>query len=102
MTKGIVMDVTTQAYHLGELLAVIHRDGGQHESSVGYAQATTDAIKIVCDAREAADVLHNTIRWYQDTLDLIKSECIGARCDEKTFNLAERILGLARREGCPG
>ena len=38
---------TTAAHWLGELLAVIHRDGGHYEGKHGAIVATQDAIKIV-------------------------------------------------------
>lgn len=40
-------DEATAAHWLGELLAIIHRDGGQYEAKHGTILATQDAIKIV-------------------------------------------------------
>jgi hypothetical protein len=41
-------------YMLGELLAIIHRDGGHHQSDVGTVQAVRDACKGSTDTPRGA------------------------------------------------
>jgi len=40
---------------IGNLLAVIHRDGGQHTNEVGFTQSFVDATEIVCRLRQERD-----------------------------------------------
>lgn len=50
---------------LGNLLAVIHRDGGHYESEHGTEKAVTDAMQRICDTRaglDAADELAMLVR----------------------------------------
>lgn len=43
----------TAEHWLGELLAVIHRDGGHYAEQHGYHKATLDAMRIVHGMRQA-------------------------------------------------
>lgn len=47
---------------LGELLAVLHRDGGQYMALAGPAVATLDAIKVYYDLRSEVAELRFKLR----------------------------------------
>lgn len=63
---------TAEQSHLNNLLAVIHRDGGQHQDEVGTEQAVADAMEAVVKMREriteleaelhAAETVHDNER----------------------------------------
>jgi hypothetical protein len=46
-TSDQKVEEETARHWLGELLAVIHRDGGQYQDKHGFITATQDAIKLV-------------------------------------------------------
>lgn len=54
---------------LGELLAVIHGDGGHYQALQGSENATRDAIKKVNDVRIALDAAEYKIGTLQAELD---------------------------------
>lgn len=51
--RAIAAEVLWMRQAVGDLLAIIHRDGGQHTASVGWAQSARDAERVVCDERKA-------------------------------------------------
>ncbi len=57
--------IATMSDQLGNLLAVIHRDGGHYESEHGTERACADAMQRICDTRAglgAADELAMLVR----------------------------------------
>lgn len=68
-----IRELEAESIALGNLLAVIHRDGGHHVARVGVAQAATEAERLVVDVRahreqETATIarLHETITRVTD------------------------------------
>lgn len=53
---------------LGELLALIHRDGGHYVSEHGWKAAVEDAkeIMVSCMLREDREVLARALTWWLD------------------------------------
>ena len=79
---------------LGNLLAVIHRDGGHHQGRVGTAQACKDAEEHVRtarqDAREFARAIDNTYNVLRDgTLPTRISHAMGILEDVDTSNYVD-------------
>ncbi len=92
------LDVTSDSYRLGELLAIIHGDGGQYQEKHGTAQAVTDACEVIYNMRRGIESRSVEIVELLNRLDRIKSEAVQARCDKKTIAFADRILKIAREE----
>jgi chromosome segregation ATPase len=58
--------------HLGNLLAVIHRDGGHYQGEVGTEQAAKVAEKIVCDLRTDKKQLEQWLELAEAERDALK------------------------------
>jgi len=64
-TSSLDRTIAALSSQLGNLLAVIHRDGGHYESEHGTEKAVTDAMQRICDTRaglDAADELAMLVR----------------------------------------
>jgi hypothetical protein len=58
--------LTGTRQHLGNVLAVIHGDGGHHTADVGMAQSVEDAIKTWGDRYVERDALRDALRDMKD------------------------------------
>jgi hypothetical protein len=47
----------------GNVLAIIHRDGGHHQCRVGFKQACRDAIDVIIAERTTIDALVEALEW---------------------------------------
>lgn len=57
MVAALLADRDYHAQQLGDLLAVVHRDGGQHTDEVGLAQSVADAkARVFGQISEAEDL----------------------------------------------
>lgn len=50
----------------GNVLATIHRDGGQHITKVGWDKACYDAVKVVVEMRLEIEKLRYALDYYAD------------------------------------
>ena len=53
----LLHEIESLRNQLGNLLALIHRDGGHHQANVGTEQALIDAQKVLLDWRQSHDEL---------------------------------------------
>jgi hypothetical protein len=62
-----------------ELLAVIHRDGGQHTEEVGFEQSCEDAMEIAAElltrSEASTDALAEATKAFKDVLDQLDGTC---------------------------
>ena len=76
---------------LGNLLALIHRDGGHHQTDVGAEQALIDAQKVLLDWRQSHDEL--AVREKQIVM---LREAIGAWDRSEPEELQDAEAGLLK------
>lgn len=77
--------------HAGNLLAVIHRDGGHYTSDLGFEAACVDGEKVVCDLRTQVDSLQYERQQTAATEDLAH------RRGQKIQDLLEVAVGLRQQ-----
>jgi hypothetical protein len=56
---------------VGNLLAVIHRDGGHHMAEHGVKASCAAAERVVCDERARLDAVEHAARAYRDATDVL-------------------------------
>lgn len=56
---------------VGNLLAVIHRDGGHHMAEHGVEASCAAAERVVCDERARLDAVDHAARAYRDATDVL-------------------------------
>jgi len=79
--------IKTLRQQLGNLLALIHRDGGQHQTEVGTEQALKDAENVWLSLRESHDALASII-------EKVKEQCVAVCVEDDLYCLAETIKTL--------
>ena len=77
---------------LGNLLAILHRDGGHHEGEVGTEQAVKDAMKIYYQLRAELDEKNSALELIGD----LAYDRDGWKSAEKLGELIDEIYGYAR------
>lgn len=68
--------------HLGELLAVIHRDGGQYQAEHGAAKAVEDGMSMISELRDLyRDMCDQEDMWLKTARERDEArECVGRLC----------------------
>ena len=64
-----IRDLQSARANLGDLLAVIHRDGGHYQAEHGLERACADAEKVVIDLRMSVSALEESHRILVESED---------------------------------
>lgn len=66
-----VLRTQSERLTVGNLLAVIHRDGGHHMAEHGVDASCAAAERVVCDERARLDAVEHAARAYRDATDVL-------------------------------
>lgn len=66
-----VLRLRAERIATGNLLAVIHRDGGHHMAEHGVQASCAAAERVVCDERARLDAVEHAARAYRDATDVL-------------------------------
>ncbi len=66
-----VLRLRDERLAIGNLLAVIHRDGGHHMAEHGIEASCAAAERVVCDERARLDAVEHAARAYRDATEVL-------------------------------
>ena len=98
--NGLFGVIDSLREQLGDLLALIHRDGGHHQANVGTEQALIDAKKVLLDWRQSHDELEATQQ--RDELWTALENCRLLAARHHTEEWASHILRFCSDVGVTG
>lgn len=90
-----VLRTRSERLTVGNLLAVIHRDGGHHMAEHGVEASCAAAERVVCDERARLDAAEHAARAYRDATDVGDGDYDATRHAE-TLAALDRVLGGGR------
>lgn len=97
----------TEIHEAKSLLAIIHRDGGEHTGKVGFEQSCQDAVKTIGKLKDRIDELEAVLRRAKTTFEpfpivtdlrSIRTWCGGELSEEQKKNTKQMMKSYKKHE----